>query len=102
MSKTKVQPTVISYNAAISACKKGKQWQEALALFEGMSSVQLQPDLVSLNALFENQAICASEFARRMLQECDVPAICSLRECEASEIDLHDLSEGMAELALCH
>ena len=102
MSKAKVQPTVISYNAAISACKKGKQWPEALALFEGMSSVQIQPNLVSFNALFDNTIICVSEFASRMFQECDVPAICSLRRCEASEIDLHDLSEGMAELALRH
>ena len=71
-----------------------------LSLFEGMSSVQLQPNLIFFDALFDNPEICASEFASRMFQECNLPTICSLRECEAWEIDLHDLSEGMAEHAL--
>ena len=82
MPKAQIQQDVISYNAAVSACEKGGQWQEALALFEGMSSVQLQPNLISFNALFDNQEICASEFASRIFQECNLPTICSLRECE--------------------
>eukprot|EP00959_Pyramimonas_sp_CCMP1952_P166073 3471045-Pyramimonas_sp.AAC.1 len=29
--------TLVSYNAGISACEKGKQWQRALALLSEMS-----------------------------------------------------------------
>ena len=67
-----------------------------------MPKAQIQPDLVSLNALFDHPAICTSELNRRLFQESNLPTICSLRECEASKIDLHELSEGMAEFALYH
>ena len=86
--------------AAISACEKGGQWQEPLTLFHGMRHVQLQPNRVTLNALFDSPAIHDSLFARRVFQRSDLPEIRSLRECKASEIDLHDLSEGMAQIAI--
>eukprot|EP00913_Durusdinium_trenchii_P025933 g24333.t2 len=48
--KGQVQPSVISYNAAISACEKGWQWQHALKLFEAVPKAQVQPSVISYNA----------------------------------------------------
>ena len=45
-----IQPNVISYNAAVSACEKGGCWQEALTLFEAMPEAQIQQDVISYSA----------------------------------------------------
>ena len=37
-SKYGVEPNVYTYNAAISACEKGRQWERALELLEEMAS----------------------------------------------------------------
>ena len=37
------------YNAAISACEKGEQWQQALDLFVAEQSVELLPDVITCN-----------------------------------------------------
>ncbi|CAK0835586.1 unnamed protein product [Prorocentrum cordatum] len=52
MGETKLEPDVISltvYNAGISACAKGEQWQRALALLSEMRDAKLEPT-VSYNA----------------------------------------------------
>ncbi|CAK0875286.1 unnamed protein product [Prorocentrum cordatum] len=41
--------TPISYNAGISACEKGEQWQRALALLSEMREAKLDPDVISYN-----------------------------------------------------
>ena len=44
----------VSFNAAISACEKGKMWQQTLDLWQRMccnESDVLQPDLITYNAL---------------------------------------------------
>ena len=46
----RVTPDVTSYNALISACEKGGEWQRALHLFQLCRS-ELQPNLVSYNAM---------------------------------------------------
>ena len=38
---------VMSYNAAISACEKGKQWEGAPALLQEMVCQLLTPNVVS-------------------------------------------------------
>ena len=38
---------LVSYNAGISACEKGKQWQWALALISEMQEVKVVPDVIS-------------------------------------------------------
>ena len=43
-------PDEISYNAAISACEKGKQWEEALRLLQQMTCRALTPDEISYSA----------------------------------------------------
>eukprot|EP00438_Fugacium_kawagutii_P011832 Skav225756 [mRNA] locus=scaffold6265:16324:16593:+ [translate_table: standard] len=42
-----VQHDVISFNACISACEKGRQWEHALALLEEIASKQLSPTQIS-------------------------------------------------------
>ena len=59
MSSAGVQPDVISYSAAISACEKAGQW-EALSLLREMPAAGLRPNVVSYNA-----AISACEKAGR-------------------------------------
>ena len=42
--------TLVSYNAGISACEKGEQWQRALALLSEVWEAKLEPDVISYNA----------------------------------------------------
>ena len=37
----------ISFNAGISACEKGKQWQQALPLFHKMRKTGMTADVIS-------------------------------------------------------
>ena len=52
MSKSKyiVNPDVITYNAAISACEKGRQWKRALELLEEMANRGLEPNVITYSA----------------------------------------------------
>ena len=43
-------PSVVSYSAAISACEKGKHWEEAFQLLQEMPHRLLLPDLISYSA----------------------------------------------------
>ena len=40
-------PAVVSFSAAISACEKGKHWEEALRLLQEMMHQLLTPNVVS-------------------------------------------------------
>ena len=44
-------PNVITYNAMISACEKGKQPERALELFDAMKQQSMVPDVMTYNAL---------------------------------------------------
>merc|ERR1711904_202411 len=51
MRECGVTPDVISFNAAISACEKGGQWEQALALLDKMRKNGVTPpDVISFNA----------------------------------------------------
>ncbi|CAK0874049.1 unnamed protein product [Prorocentrum cordatum] len=50
MWEAKLEPNVISYSAGISACEKGEQWQQALALLSDMWEAKLEPNVISYNA----------------------------------------------------
>ena len=39
MKNDRIDPDVISYSAAISACNTGLQWEQGVALFEEMKGV---------------------------------------------------------------
>ena len=43
-------PSVVSWNAAISACEKGKQWEEANGSLQEILRQLLKPDVLSWNA----------------------------------------------------
>ena len=43
-------PDVVSCNAAMSACEKGEQWEEALRLLEELPHRSLMPSVVSCSA----------------------------------------------------
>ncbi|CAL1154879.1 unnamed protein product [Cladocopium goreaui] len=49
-------PTVVSYNACISACSRDQQSRLALQLFDEMSSMRVPPTLVTYNALIHAHA----------------------------------------------
>ena len=38
--------TPISYNAGISACERGEQWERALALLSEMREAKLEPNVI--------------------------------------------------------
>ncbi|CAK0885380.1 unnamed protein product [Prorocentrum cordatum] len=46
MREAKVAPSVISYNAGISAGEKRGQWQQAFVLLSAMLDAKLGPDVV--------------------------------------------------------
>ena len=50
MRERGIEPDVISYSAAISACEKGGQWERALELLEGMRERGIEPDVISYSA----------------------------------------------------
>ena len=43
-------PDLISYNAALSTCSKGQQWQLALSLLGRMAMEKVESDAVSFNS----------------------------------------------------
>ncbi|CAK0829746.1 unnamed protein product [Prorocentrum cordatum] len=50
MWDARFEPDVICYNARISVCEKGEQWQRALSLFSEMWQARLEPDVISYSA----------------------------------------------------
>ncbi|CAE8656581.1 unnamed protein product [Polarella glacialis] len=50
MPQARVVPNEITYNAAISACEKGGQWQVALNLLSLVPEARVVPDKISYNA----------------------------------------------------
>ena len=50
MRSSQLEPNVISYNSAISACEKGQQWEQALRLLLEMRSSRLEPNVISYNS----------------------------------------------------
>ena len=47
MRRSRLEPDVISYNAAISACERDAQWEQALGLLPEMRSSRLEPTVIS-------------------------------------------------------
>ena len=50
MKSRSVEPDVISFSAAISACGAGGQWERALSLLEEMRTRGVEPNVYSFNA----------------------------------------------------
>ncbi|CAJ1336074.1 unnamed protein product [Effrenium voratum] len=99
MPQAKVKPNVISYSAAIGACEKGGQWQQALGLFGAMPQAKVQPTLASYNAVLD--AIFDKSQGPPCF-DCGISATVfpTLMNATPRIIDLHELSEGAAQLAV--
>ena len=41
---------LVSYNAGVSTCEKGKQWQRALALLSEMREAKLEPNVITYSS----------------------------------------------------
>ena len=54
MQRHGVVPNVITYNALISACEKGKQPERALGVLEAMQQQGLEPNAITYNALISS------------------------------------------------
>ena len=99
MTKAEVQADDISFNASISACEKGGQWQQALSLFLEMQQAELKPGEVSYNCLLD--AVQGKPLAIDLFQKALQDRIYQkLAAARWNLIDLHDLSEAAAQLAV--
>jgi len=49
-----VRPDLFTFNAAISSCQKGAEWQWALEMFDVMRQSKITPDTISFNALISS------------------------------------------------
>mmetsp|Transcript_85716 Transcript_85716/g.260170 ORF Transcript_85716/g.260170 Transcript_85716/m.260170 type:complete len:155 (-) Transcript_85716:62-526(-) len=57
------RPDVVAYDAAMSACERGRAWSWALQLFEDLRPARLEPTLITYNT-----AISACDKASRWAQ----------------------------------
>ena len=80
----------ITRRAAISACEKGRRWEQALRLLHEMWRSQLEPDVVSCNA-----AISACEKCRQLEQ-----ALNLLQEMERARLE-PDVVSYNAAISAC-
>ena len=63
MKQQDVVPNVIAYSALISACKKGKQCEEALGLLKEMAHQLLTPNVMSLECSHQCILDCCEQCA---------------------------------------
>ncbi|CAE8708476.1 unnamed protein product, partial [Polarella glacialis] len=49
--RASVEPNVITYNAAISCCEKGRQWQMAFVLLRQLREARVEPSVVTCGAV---------------------------------------------------
>ena len=95
-----LEPSAISFNAAISACEKGGEWERALALVDEMRARGPAPNAISFNAAIsacmkggaraEATALYADAASRDLLPRLDA----------GGKIDLHDLPAAVACVAV--
>ncbi len=55
ISLAHLQPNLLSFSSAISACEKAGEWQKALLLLESTSSARLSPDVIIYSAPWSEQ-----------------------------------------------
>ena len=51
MQQRDLEPTLITYNAVISACAAGKQLEQAVEMFHSMQRQVVEPDIITYKAL---------------------------------------------------
>ncbi|CAK0869099.1 unnamed protein product [Prorocentrum cordatum] len=80
----------LAYNVVISACGKGEQWQQTLALLSGMREAKMEPDVISYSA-----TISACGEGEQWLR-----ALVLLRELWEAELEL-DVTSYRAGMFAC-
>jgi len=60
-----LEPDVIGYNAGISACEKGGQWQQALSLLREVWNIKLKPEFTSFAIAI---SMCEQDGQRKQAQ----------------------------------
>ena len=110
MWRSRLEPNVISYSSATSACEKGQQWEQALSLLPEMQSSRLEPDVISYSSAISACEVCGRsadslQLWRRLLDADVIPDVATFnaavgvlevelqRECFSSVVD------GLEELA---
>ena len=69
---------VVSFNAMIGACERGRQWQLALEVFNSMSKCELRADVVSFNSVLKACARArAQQLAWCLFESMDCPDVIS-------------------------
>ena len=56
LPEASIEPSVIHYNATMSACEKGRQWQVGLQLFDVMPKAHTAPDIISYSSTLRGRA----------------------------------------------
>ena len=99
MERKQLSPSSISFDAAMNSCAHGRQWQMALSLFAELERAQLDANLSSYNALLNASAedIKGDRIFQEALEN-NIFRKAKLTE-QVGTLDLHDLSQGAAEVA---
>ena len=101
MQERGVEPDVITWNAAISACEKGGQWERAMELFQKMQERRVVPNVITWSA-----AISACEKSGAVQEAIELFLIAQRKGCYDlwnelnTEYDLHNLSISVAKIAV--
>merc|ERR1712054_276066 len=100
MQQRRLEPDVISFSAAISACEKDGQWEKALQMLDEIQQRRLEPNVISFNA-----AISACEKslhhreADRLYQEAGIAGFYSqFLISDLNRLDLHGASQQLANV----
>ena len=51
MLQRSLQPNMITFSALISACSKGRRWQQSPGFLDNMRHIDFQLDVIALDAL---------------------------------------------------
>merc|ERR1711865_370939 len=99
-----VQPNVISFNAAISACEKGGKWERALELLQEMRQSGVQPDVISFSSAISACESCRQygESDRIYLQAIESGLLLGFFNEDQSILDLHDAREAVSQVIIRH
>jgi pentatricopeptide repeat protein len=102
MKECGLKPEMITYTAAIQACAKGGDPVRAIQLFERVeASNELEANTVTYNAVLD--AVCGKPARTLWLSGVQRGVYAGFERwgTRVAAIDLHDLSEGAADAAVC-
>eukprot|EP00622_Pseudochattonella_farcimen_P001389 FR736071.1.p1 GENE.FR736071.1~~FR736071.1.p1 ORF type:complete len:180 (+),score=12.88 FR736071.1:2-541(+) len=101
MTRRGIEPNVITYNAAISACEKGVKWERALDLLDEMTRRGIAPNVISYSAVLEAMPPTEVPQAGDILKQAIADGHYRVWTAE-DELDLHECSAAVARVILWH